>query len=256
VQLQDAESEQQQQQQQRRAADQFQERKRPVVGIIEVVEEEEEGDAGTAGAAPSKGAAALAALKRRQQAAKLAALAFEVVALYAASSSSSTATDTDTAAITPTDSSGRAPEASRGADGGVVSAGTCGGLAGVVTNPVLLRLMQTTIDESLRLPTPWSNAEASAAAEQLLGALEALTAAQLVASSRAQPAGEVEEEQSTAGSRRGSLLPAAVVQSLVPQLREPLFAPHRHAQAQERGSSGVYFIKGGLRRGSGGVGLA
>jgi hypothetical protein len=211
----------QQQQQQRSRADDMTDRQRkpPVIGIVEVVDEDEEEEGGAA----AGGAASAAAIKRQRQAVELAAVAFAVAALYAeCSSSASSSSDSSDAA---------GGEQAGGAGGAMV--GAAAELAGVVTSPALLELMEDVTADALRLPTPWANEQAAVLSGQLLGVLASLTTSGCAAGA----AGD---------GRPWRRLPAAVVQWLLPRVRDPLFAPHRHTQAQERGSSGGWIGIGGL----------
>ncbi|GBF96650.1 hypothetical protein Rsub_09283 [Raphidocelis subcapitata] len=203
--------EQQQQQQQRPGrADEYarQPRHRPVVGIVEVVDEEGGGNEGTGGGAGSGGAAALAALKRRQRRAELASAVFAAAALHADS---------------------RGSHSSGGGGGGdAQEGGEDGDCEGIAVSPALLRLIRETNRASLRLETPWADNGAARLSWQLLGALL-----------RQAGGGAASEARAFA---------AAVREWLLPRLREPLFAPHRHTQAQDRGSAEPYRGPGPFQR--------
>ena len=212
----------------------------PVVGIVEVVASSDDGEEGGGdekGAAGGGGAAKLAALKRRRRAAKLAGDALEVAALYAAPAGVAAAEGAKAAAHSSSGGGG-----GHGASGGGRKGGPEDADGGIVTSPLLLALARDAERRSLALPTPWADARAAALAGELLDAVLATVGAPAVGASTGAPGAE------PAGERRAALLAAAAEQWLLPRLRDPLFAPHRHTAAQERGATEAYAGPGPFER--------
>jgi hypothetical protein len=142
-------------------------------------------------------------LKRRGRRAELAAAAFAAAALHADSRGGC--------------SHGSGNGGSSGQSNGGEATDDCG-CEGIVTSPALLRLIRDTTRESLRLQTPWADQGAARLSWQLLGALL--------------------RQADGGGLSESAAFAAAVREWLLPRLREPLFAPHRHSQAQDRGCAG------------------
>ncbi|KIZ07334.1 hypothetical protein MNEG_0621 [Monoraphidium neglectum] len=224
-------------------------RRQPVVGIVEVSQDsDDEDDSGSA----RPGAARLAALKQQQQRRRLAAAALEVAALYSAGGSGG-GFDDDAVSDPDHDHGGDpwpAEAAARDAFRPVGAAAAGCGDQELVTSAPLLALARETWLESLRLPTPW----ADAAAARLAGQLVATLAGLLAQSSDGSGGGGIGGGGGGGSGARqeappeGRALRSAVVQWLLPGLREPLFAPHRHTQAQERGSPDAYSGPGPFQR--------
>jgi hypothetical protein len=201
-------------------------RRAPTVGIVEVVEEEE----------GAGGAEALAAFNVRQRRAELAAAALEVVALYAAPLEGGGGLGDGSSGAIDGDGAADGVSSTAAGNGGSLDCGDicCGGAAAalaigeadaqIISSTALQGLVARTERASLQLPTPWGGAEASQEAQQLLCVL-----GDLLSPGKA---------GSGAPGLWGRQLAAAAQQWLLPRLRDTLFAPHRHAQAQERGASG------------------
>jgi hypothetical protein len=197
-----------------------------VVGIVEVVEEED----GPEGPAGADGPGALSALQAQRRRAELAGAALEVVALYASPTGSGLKGAAGMRAGSRSGGGGGGggdgeDGSSRGGGGGGGGAAASTDEAQSAASAALRELMESTQEASLQLPAPWADGAAARAAHELLGVMEGVL--------RLGPG-----LGALAGGEGAAKLPAAVQQLLLPRLRDDLFAPHRHAQAQERGCSG------------------